>query len=123
MKYCMNHWNALKDAIRERGLYGFVSTSGEEAAKRTVSTLAGEDRGPPDPLIEAHNMVLKMATERIGLDLFVGEKCPACELVRVLPPVPVDKVARWPDNEAYVTYGPVDAVRAEFIERGWMADA
>lgn len=93
MKFCMPHWNALRDEIEnKRGLAQFVSCSGKEVAAR-ITDPAAPERNPlgetGDPLMDAHNMIVGNALNLLSqagappLWLFVAnedgsDKCPLC---------------------------------------------
>lgn len=73
MKFCATHWTALREAISSRGLDGFISKNGEEAAKRMAE-------GTFDPLLAAHNAIVSQAVRVAGLGIMVNEGCPICSL-------------------------------------------
>lgn len=78
MKFCSTHWESLKTAIKEAGLYDQVAQSGEELAQRTAA-------GEIDPLMYAHNCIVSNALQCGGLYLMTqkpdgSEYCPLCEL-------------------------------------------
>jgi len=87
MKFCMKHWDALKEAIRARGLDGLSAKTGETVVAKQVEELkAGESSKTTfDPLMGAHNAIVVRALDIVGLDLLTGgegetEKCPICYL-------------------------------------------
>lgn len=69
MKFCQPHWRKLSTAIRDRGLWHLVATSGQEA----VLHMRAESF---EPLIGAHNTIMSNAIQTLGL----FEGCPVCEL-------------------------------------------
>lgn len=76
MKFCRPHWEALKQAIKDRGLYDQVATSGEEAAQRFAN-------GTPDPLMDAYTRISFRAVDYVGMGLMMHlpdgtEPCPVC---------------------------------------------
>jgi hypothetical protein len=86
MKMCPLHWERLKELIRSKGLWDFVSSSGEEACQRMRDELDGKSvtKKTFDPLIGAHNMIVNAALEMggiyvIGVDEEGNDYCPICE--------------------------------------------
>lgn len=80
MQFCMPHWERLKDAVRDRGMYHLVAKSGEEAHEAAVKQVQGDDSSEHwDPLASATWMIYGRFTEEVGLDAMVGDKCPLCE--------------------------------------------
>lgn len=76
MRMCQEHWDKLKEALRERGLMGLVPQGGEAAAK-----LLSEGR--PDPLMAAHNAIVGNAMDAFGIAIMMpnedgSERCPLC---------------------------------------------
>lgn len=68
MRMCDAHYQLLRQAIKDRGLWSLVSTSGEEAAKR----MSGES-DKFDPLLGAYNRILVKAVEVASTEIFRGE--------------------------------------------------
>ena len=71
MKFCQNHWDKLKDAIKARGIFDFVAGSGEEAVKQMKEQLEGKPEAIErfDPLMAAHWAIANNAIDvlkRIG---------------------------------------------------------
>lgn len=69
MKFCMPHWNALREEIEQkRGLQQLVSRSGNELAQR--ATEPGSGHNPlgqtGDPLMDAHNLILGKTMELLS---------------------------------------------------------
>lgn len=90
MKWCQNHWDELKNAIKQKGLYHLVAKNGEEVIDRVTAELRGEETlANYDPLMSAFWMINGRATEIGGIYLLMGEYCPLCEL---------DKHAKNPDG-------------------------
>lgn len=86
MKFCDEHWTQLRDAIKVRGLFDFVSGSGEEAVKNLVSASERPTKKNYDPLMSAHNMIIGNAINAGGAYLLgvnpdgpEGHYCPVCE--------------------------------------------
>lgn len=94
MKFCQNHWDALKKAIAGRGLFDFVSKDGKEALDREASHAKNEPitKLNFDPLMGAHWMIASQAAwvlRESGTNPFamlVGDpdhpelECPICLL-------------------------------------------
>jgi hypothetical protein len=75
MRFCQAHWEALRAAIRERGLERFVARDGEDLAAK--GRAAGFE-----PLIGAHNAIVQNAIGVAGLAILDGaESCPLCFLI------------------------------------------
>jgi hypothetical protein len=81
MKFCQPHWESLREAIRERGLYRFVAKSGPEVMGKMVA-----DHGEAEnfePLMGAHNAILSQIMRIGGIDVMMDnpdgtERCPIC---------------------------------------------
>lgn len=87
MKFCMDHWNALKAAVEARGLGHLIARSGDAVAGR-VSTEAtqGPSKETFEPLLGAHNAILSNALRIAGLAVMMpnedgSERCPLCFLI------------------------------------------
>ncbi|HXN30594.1 MAG TPA: hypothetical protein VN894_01985 [Polyangiaceae bacterium] len=84
MKFCVPHWEKLRANIKERGLFDLVAKSGEEIHGRMVAELeSGPTKTTFDPLMGAHNMIVRRVLDTVGLDLMLSnedgsEKCPIC---------------------------------------------
>lgn len=82
MKFCLPHWNQLKDAIKARGLGDMIAASGEEAVKMLTSPQDKIENF--EPLMTAHNILVHNALNAGGMYL-LGQKedgtdyCPICE--------------------------------------------
>jgi len=119
MKFCKSHWDALRAAVDARGMTHLVAKSGAQAFENVVLELEGREREAHfDPLMAAHNMILGHAMDLLGLVLFTGDYCPACELLKRYPPIPEGH--RYATNESYMIDGPVDAVLEIAREQGLM---
>lgn len=111
MRFCMPHWNALREAIEKRGLTSLISESGAQAAakfareadtgKSTVDTY--------DPLMGAHWAIINNLVTSYGPGIFLIDGCPMChanemhEKYCTTPNCPIDKVKgydKWIDNAA-----------------------
>lgn len=83
MKFCQKHWDRLRAGINRVGLDGLVSESGAEAVKKMESVMMDfSNKANFDPLMLAHNLILRNSLPICGLALFAKEDiCPQCELV------------------------------------------
>jgi hypothetical protein len=114
MRFCQPHWDQLRDAVRSRGLYDFVASSGKEAVARMAAQFEDASDGKPyDPLMAAHFMIVDRALELGGLYLMTqkedgSEYCPLCEME-----AHGGDPAQWID-------GATDFVLAEFQDKGWV---
>lgn len=94
MKFCQHHWDALKQAIKSRGLFDLVARDGHEALEQAVGELKGEPKTLKnfDPLMSAHWQIVNNAMETLGaiganpLALMASDpdhpecECPICYL-------------------------------------------
>lgn len=81
MKFCLPHWDELKEAIKKRGLFHLVAKDGQAAVERMKEEMAGTQGDDNyDPLMTAHWMITGKALEMAGLYLLHGDLCPLCEL-------------------------------------------
>lgn len=81
MRMCQPHWDRLKQAIIARGLGDMISSSGEELVKRITADDTLENF---DPLMAAHNMIVRNALQCGGIEILVQREdgshlCPLCE--------------------------------------------
>lgn len=62
MRFCAEHWQALRSAIDTRGLSALVADSGDKAASNLASELTeGSTLDNFDPLMGAHNLIFSNA--------------------------------------------------------------
>ena len=119
MRFCQRHWDALRAAVRARGLDHLVGKSGREALERARDELAGTATDATyDPLLAAHNMILGRALEGGGLYLLTGDYCPVCEAVAHKDDSPNGAALTVEQAESYWIDGPADAVLAYCREHG-----
>lgn len=93
MKFCMPHWNKLKDKIEEQGMSHLISKNGHEIVERMKE-------GKFDPLMSCHNIILRNAVENGGTYLLKEKPdsddehyCPLCEL---------DKHSKTPKSSEWI---------------------
>lgn len=119
MQFCTRHWEQLRQAIKDNGLWEFVSHSGQEVVGRMKKELEGQIT-VPDPLMTAHNMITGRAIEHGGLYLMTAKEdgshyCPLCELDEHAPKPPDGKVpSDWWINSC------AEHLKKDFIEKGWL---
>lgn len=86
MRFCPQHWDALRSAIDSRGLGPLVAANSRDAVARLKAELDGKDEPDDfDPLMSAHWMIVARATEMGGLYLMTGDYCPVCEALKHHP--------------------------------------
>lgn len=122
MQFCKSHWDELRAAVKNKGLWPFVSGSGEDLVERLKKEL-GNELTIPDPLMTAHNMILGRALEAGGLYLMskppdAEHYCPLCELNKHAkqPPPGGGVPSTWWIN------GSTDKILADFKKQGWLKD-
>lgn len=78
MKFCMPHWDAIRAAIKDRGLYALVPDSGEKAMTSMASQMQdGPSIDNFDPLMGAHWAIVgNLATNHP--QILVIDGCPLC---------------------------------------------
>lgn len=102
MKFCSTHWNDLRENIKARGIWEFVSKDGAEAGRKMVAKQKANDKNEPptkdsfDPLLLAHMNIIAAYVRDIGVHAFVGDKCPICEVDKSRPGLGKD----WLDGAA-----------------------
>lgn len=121
MKFCQSHWDKLRDAIKSKNMFHLVSNSGEELATRMKKQSAGQ-AVVPDPLMEAHNMILERSISLmphiIGINEEAEDKhfCPLCEALKHLPPHPETKL---PCDESWISTL-TEYLQIEYTKEGWL---
>jgi len=107
MKFCHFHWDMLKNAVEDKGMWHLVAKSGQEAMERTKSEIEdGSQPGNFDPLMRLHWMISGRALEGLGLYLLSGDYCPMCEAGKCCAKCK-SLVDSWPNSAA-------DAVKEEY---------
>ncbi len=108
MEICKRHWDALRQAIADRGLEHLGAKSGRDAMRNIITELEGrEAENDFDPLMTAHNMIWNMSLEVCGLELMAGDEqqqCPICNALQ--------------KYEAWWIEGPANAVKTLAQEKG-----
>jgi hypothetical protein len=88
MKMCQPHWDALREAVKTKGMWHLVSRNGEEAAERAQRLSDKKRDADPkdyDPLFDTHMMIMSNALQAGGTYLMGtkedgSEYCCLCEL-------------------------------------------
>ena len=81
MKICQNHWHELRNAIRQRGLWGLVSPNRYLASHITEQELTAKpSQAPLDPLMATSLMISEQAIMALGPHLLTRPDCPLCEV-------------------------------------------
>lgn len=98
MKMCQIHWDALKQAITDKGMFHLVSKDGHELLDRMKKEL-NEEFAQFDPLMSAHNSIVSAAIAAGGIGIMGrdengNEYCPLCECDKHLP----DGARDWIDG-------------------------
>lgn len=80
MKLCQNHWNALKEAIENRGLAPLVSKAA--TAQRMMENMKGDTtKENYNPLMAANFAIWSNGLQAFGLSLLATDNiCPLCLL-------------------------------------------
>lgn len=133
MKFCLPHWDKLREAVRARGLWPLVPTSGQQAGAMLADQLEARatSKGNFDPLMACHNMIWQRALEMIGLSLMAdnedgSERCPICFIKAEHDRRGDCRGCAWDDPAAVDAYwidGPADAARREAVRLGLLASS
>lgn len=110
MQICQPHWNAIRDALKKRGIDHLGAKNSEEAIAAIVTDLEG--RGAEnefDPLMGCNNMIFAEGLKRCGLRLMQSKEdgtqyCPICESMK--------------EYELWWIEGPAEAMLTEAKEKG-----
>lgn len=112
---CQPHWEQLKQAIKDRGLYDLVPKGGQAAAEMMARQMAsGNSLAAFDPLMTANNMIWGNALQLGGLAMMQdntdgSEPCPYCYVLHEGPKHGIlnGEYDDWIDKAA-------DGVKAEY---------
>jgi len=82
MKICDNHWKALRAAIEERGLAGFISKDAEAAVQNlTAAFQDSPNKDAFDPLMQASFAIWGNAIQAFGIEIIAANApCPLCAM-------------------------------------------
>ena len=81
MKICQDHWHELRNAIRQRGLWGLVAPNGYLVTPTTSQELeANSEKSTLDPLRAISLMISEQAVMVLGSSLLTRNDCPLCEI-------------------------------------------
>jgi hypothetical protein len=119
MKFCMPHWNELREKVVAHGMESLIAKSGEDIHARMVAAIEGGPKPTTfDPLMAAHNAILIRALDTAGLAVMApnedgSERCPLCFLIANCPCGRGDAcpIRTW-------TTGATDAMKVEAIRFG-----
>lgn len=79
MKFCKEHWQALRAAVQVRGMDHLVAKNGAQAVNDAVAQLQGTDSLENwDPLMAAYWAISGRVLQAVGLPLLMGDHCPLC---------------------------------------------
>jgi len=82
MALCNDHWDELRDAVREEGLEHLESKNPETAAVRTLAEFEeSDDPEMFDPTMFAMWNMLANGSRIFGIPLLLIEGCPICWLL------------------------------------------
>jgi hypothetical protein len=83
MDICHDHWHELKNAIRQRGLWGLVPRGVDRhiaTNPRSQSSLGPSESSNLDPLSLAVSLISAQALMAFGDYLLTRPYCPLCEV-------------------------------------------
>lgn len=83
MKLCQDHWHELKNAIRQRGLWEFVTpveSSAMQTTQQELETEYPQGQEPLDPLRTISGLISEQAVMAFGAYLLTRNDCPLCEV-------------------------------------------
>lgn len=121
MKMCLEHWDRLRDGLKERKMFHLVATDGHKLFDRFKKEREGQAT-IPDPLMESHNMILGRALKYMPHVLGLNEKnpeghyCPLCEARIHMPPHP--ETNQPCDDSWIITL--LDYLKVEYTKEGWL---
>lgn len=86
MKCCQPHWEELKQAIKDKGLYQLVHSTGEALMESMVNQLNGDhDKKDFDPLMNAVFAIYAHYLKFAGIQAANQDECPLCAVDRKFP--------------------------------------
>jgi hypothetical protein len=82
MRMCQEHWDALVQGVKDRGMWHLVAQSDVELAEKLMNAFEdGADLAKVyDPLMAANGAIASAAIHEGGLYLLEGDFCPLCEV-------------------------------------------
>jgi len=120
MRFCLPHWEQLKQALKDAGMSHLITNGGEQLAEKLKRESEGQ-AVVPDPLFEAHNMMLERAMNHLGPYIMFQKEdgtdyCPLCEVNEKLMPHPETKL-KCADSwiSTIVPY-----LKEEYTKEGWL---
>jgi len=128
MKFCQTHWDALRAAITERGLFGLVAKSGEEIVRKQIAEIESGETSKTtfDPLMGAQNTIVSRALFLVGIDILLPnedgtERCPICHL-QAAHDAACEDASCTASYDTWIGYA-ADKMRDEAVHLGLMATA
>ncbi len=83
MQICKSHWDALRQAIADRGLSHLVAKSGEEAVAAIARQVEGQStKADFDPLMNANFAIFSAFLQDAGINALRFDGCPLCEVAK-----------------------------------------
>jgi hypothetical protein len=95
MQICQEHTHELKNAIRQRGLWGLVMANRPAGAPRSQRARVGKSAF--DPLMAIDMLIAEQALRAFGGYLLTGRHCPLCEVEKNLGE---GSATEWIDTDA-----------------------
>lgn len=122
MQFCQSHWDSLRTAITERGLARFIAPDGRAAAEEARRQLEGTTNRAqaPDPLMQAHWMLVSAATDAMGLEIMNPEPCVNCAIAEGHCPLCEVEAGAGRGSALNWINGCADEIRDRFREQGWI---
>lgn len=128
MEFCTEHWDALKEAIDERGLSHLIAKDGERAVVNLQEELdSGLTIKNFDPLMSSHWAIVSNVFDAVGLDLMLPdedgeERCPLCFMNECHALYCEDENCEREDFDDWIQYAADDSLEAweqlQAAERG-----
>lgn len=121
MKFCQSHWDKIRDGLKDRSMFHLVAKSSQELFGRFEKE-ENKQLSVPDPLMEAHNMILQRSLQFLphiigkNEDAADGHFCCLCEAAKYLSPHPETKL---PCDESWIVTL-LDYLKKEYITKGWL---
>lgn len=89
MKFCIPHWEQLKQAVKDRGMYHLVHSSGQAAMDALARVADGiSDEKDFDPLMAATMRIYGQFAREAGWEKLDADICPLCEIAETMPDMP-----------------------------------
>lgn len=121
MKFCQSHWDQLRNGLKDRGMFHLVAKSGQELFNRFKKE-ENNQTTVPDPLMEAHNMIIQRSLQYMPHIIMNNEHdpeghfCALCEAVKYMPLHPETKL---PCDQSWIITL-LDYLKTEYTKEGWL---